>query len=91
MKAIKCPECDSLNTEYGEYQLVAYRLTVLDDNAKTAADYMSVLWDECTRDQLDGEMSQHFLCNDCFAAVNCSDKDAKKWKAVEIDNDRVEV
>lgn len=84
-KVIKCPDCGGTNTEYAEYQLVAYRLTVLDDSAETAADYMNILWDECKRDQLDGEMDQHFMCNDCFSVVNCSDQDAEKWKAVDAD------
>jgi hypothetical protein len=91
MKAIKCPECGSTNTEYGEYQLVAYRLTVLDDRAKSAADHMSILWDECTQDRLDGEIEAHFMCNDCFATVQCASQGAEDWKAVEINNDRVEV
>jgi len=91
MKAIKCPECGSTNTEYAEYQLVAFRLTVLDDSAKSAADYMSILWNESRQDRLDGEIDEHFVCNDCFACVTCTSQDAKNWKAVEINNDRVEV
>ena len=88
MKVIKCGDCGSTNTEYGEYQLIAYRLTVLDDSAESAADYMNVLWDECRRDNLESEMEQHFMCNNCFATVSCSSQDAAKWKAVElIDNE----
>ena len=82
MKKIKCAECGSTNTEYGEYQLVAYRKTVLDDTAKSAADYRSILWDKCKRESLEGEMEEHFMCNDCFATVDCSSQDAEKWKAV---------
>lgn len=91
MKAIKCPDCGSTNTEYGEYQLVAYRSTVLDDGAETAADAMHILWDECRQDRLDGEIDEHFMCNECFATVQCASPNAVNWKAVEINDDRVEV
>ena len=84
-KKIKCADCGSTNTEYGVYELVTYRHTVLDDGAKTAADYMNILWDECDRHLLDGEMEEHFMCNECFATVKCSSQDADNWKAVEVD------
>jgi hypothetical protein len=84
-KKIKCPDCGSTETEYGEYQLVAYRQTILDDGAESAADYNRILWDDCKRDSLEGEMDEHFMCNECFATVKCSSQDAEKWKAVEVD------
>jgi len=84
MKKIKCPDCGSTNTEYGEYQLVAYRQTILDDSAESAADYMKILWDECRRDQLDGQIEEHFMCNECFATVDCNSPEADNWKAVDV-------
>lgn len=91
MKAIKCGDCGSTNTEYGVYELAAYRLTVLDDGAKTAGDVGRILWDECRRDELDGHTDEHFMCNDCFATVGCESEEAAEWVAVEINNDREEV
>lgn len=87
MKVIQCADCGSTNTEYGEYQLVAYRATVLDDDAESAADFQKILWEECRRDTLEGEMEEHFMCNDCFATVKCSSQDANNWKAIEVDNE----
>ena len=91
MKAIKCGNCYSTNTEYGVYELSAYRLTVLDDKAKTAADSHCIVWEASQRDQLDGFMQEHFMCNDCYAVVDCDSEEAEEWIAVEINSDREEV
>jgi len=91
MKAIKCADCGSTNTEYGVYELAAYRSTVLDDRAKTAADAHCVEWKVSQREQLEGFVQEHFMCNDCFATVDCESEEADKWIAVEINNDREEV
>jgi len=84
-KVIQCPDCGSTNTEYGEYALVVYRLTILDDSAESAADYNSILWDECNQDHPDGVEKEHFMCNECFATVDCNSPEADNWKAVEVD------
>ena len=84
-KKIKCADCGSTNTEYGVYELVAYRLTVLDDKAETAADVRYIDWDNSPRDELDGFMDEHFMCNECFACVDCNSPEADNWKAVEVD------
>jgi len=91
MKAIKCGKCGSVNTEYGVYELVTYRHTVLDDKAETAADVHYMDWDNSRREQLEGFVQEHFMCNDCFATVDCESEEAEKWIAVEINNDRKEV
>jgi hypothetical protein len=91
MKAIKCPDCGSTDTEYGVYELAAYRSTVLDDRAETAADAHCVEWKVSRREQLEGFVDEHFMCNDCFATVQCVSPSADNWKAVEINNDREEV
>ena len=84
-KKIKCADCGSTNTEYGVYELVAYRLAVLDDKAETAADVHYMDWDNSHRQELEGHMDEHFLCNDCFAVVGCDRPEADNWKAVDVD------
>ena len=84
-KKIKCADCGSTNTEYGVYELVTYRHTVLDDKAETAADVRCMDWDNSRRDQLEGFEKEHFMCNECFATVSCSSQDADNWKAVDVD------
>ena len=86
-KKIKCAACGSTNTEYGVYELAAYRQTILDDRAETAADAHCIEWKVSKRDQLDGFVQEHFMCNDCFSTVNCDSEEANDWKAVEVNND----
>lgn len=82
-KKIKCADCGSTNTEYGVYELAAYRNTVLNDKAETAADMQCIDWDNSPRAQLDGFMDEHFMCNACFATVHCASPNALEWKAVD--------
>jgi len=84
-KKIKCPDCGSTETEYGVYELATYRNTVLDDKAETAADMRYIDWDNSRRDQLEGFVDEHFMCNECFATVQCASPNADNWKAVDVD------
>lgn len=85
MKKIQCPDCGSTNTEYGAYELVTYRNTVLDDKAETAADVHYMDWENSRPDPVDGTEKEHFICNECSASVSCESAEADNWKAVDVD------
>lgn len=86
-KAMKCPECNGVNTEYAAYRLKMWRRLPL-KNMQSAADPVIGEWDRGL--SFDGEDldRQHWFCNDCFAEVMVGDPKAEKWTVVEIDYDK---